>query len=130
MRCDGGKIELVNSGHQRPLLYKSKTKSVSFIENSPESFGAIGISSFPSVFDSVSFEMESGDELILYTDGIVDCENEKKESFGYEGLTNVFRKSAGFTAEEQLELLYHTLESFAGDVEPEDDKTIVILRKK
>ena len=130
LRCDGGKIELVNSGHQRPLLYKSKTKSVSFIENSPESFGAIGICSFPSVFDSVSFEMESGDELILYTDGIVDCENEKKESFGYEELTNVFRKSAGFTAEEQLELLYHTLESFAGDVEPEDDKTIVILRKK
>ena len=130
LRCDGGKIELVNSGHKRPLLYKSKTKSVSFVENSPESFGAIGISSFPSVFDSVNLEMESGDELVLYTDGIVDCENENKESFGYERLTEVFRKSAGFTAEEQLELLYHTLESFAGDVEPEDDRTLVILRKK
>ncbi len=130
LRCDGGKIELVNSGHQRPLLYKSKTKSVSFVENSPESFGAIGISCFPSVFDSVSFEMESGDELVLYTDGIVDCENEKKETFGYESLIDIFKKSAGFTAEEQLELLYHTLDSFAGEVDAEDDKTIVILRKK
>ena len=130
LRCDGGKIELVNSGHQRPILYKSKTKSLSFVENSPESFGAIGISSFPSVFDSISLEMESGDELVLYTDGIVDCENERKEAFGYERLTDVFRKSAGFTAEEQLELLYHTLEAFTGEVEPEDDKTLVILRKK
>ena len=130
LRCDGGKIELVNSGHQRPILYKSKTKSVSFVENSPEAFGAIGISSFPSVFDTISLEMESGDELVLYTDGIVDCENEKKESFGYDRLKEVFRKSAGFTAEEQLQLLYHTLEAFAGEVEPEDDKTLVILRKK
>ena len=130
LRCEGGKVEIVNSGHQRPILYKSKIKSVSFVENSPEAFGAIGISSFPSVFDSVSVEMESGDELVLYTDGIVDCENEKKESFGYDRLKEVFRKSAGFTAEEQLELLYHSLEDFAGEVEPEDDKTLVILRKK
>ncbi len=130
LRCEGGKVEIVNSGHQRPILYKSKIKSVSFVENSPDAFGAIGISSFPSVFDSVSVEMESGDELVLYTDGIVDCENEKKESFGYDRLKEVFRKSAGFTAEEQLELLYHSLEDFAGEVEPEDDKTLVILRKK
>ena len=130
LRCDGGKIEFVNSGHQRPLLYKSKTNSLEFIENTPEAFGAIGISCFPSVFDSVSFEMESGDELILYTDGIVDCENQKKEVFGYDRLIDSFKRSRGFTAEEQLELLYNELAVFAGEVEPEDDKTLVILRKK
>ena len=130
LRCQDGKIELVNSGHQRPLFYKSKTKTLSFIENTDQAFGAIGISSFPSVFDSVSFEMESGDQLILYTDGIIDCENEAKEAFGYDRLSEVFEKSAGSTVEEQLELLYKTLETFAGNAEPEDDKSLVILRKK
>ena len=130
IRCKGNKIELVNSGHQKPLLYRTKGNLIDFIDNSPEAFGAIGISNFPSTFDSISFEMNRGDELILYTDGIVDCENEDKESFGYDRLKNVFKKSAGFTAEEQLELLYNTLAAFAGTATPEDDKTLVILRKK
>ena len=130
LRCKGGNIELVNSGHQKPLLYRTKGNVIDFIDNAPEAFGAIGISNFPSTFDSMTFEMQSGDELILYTDGIVDCENEDKESFGYDRLKEVFKKSAGFTAEEQLELLYNTLAAFAGTATPEDDKTLVILRKK
>ena len=130
LRCDGGKIELVNSGHQRPLLYRAKGNLIDFMDNSPEAFGAIGISNFPSTFDSMTFEMNRGDELILYTDGIVDCENEEKESFGYERLKEAFKKTAGFTAEEQLEMLYNTLSTFAGSATPEDDKTLVILRKK
>ena len=38
--------------------------------------------------------------------------------------------SAGFSAEEQLVMLFDELSDFAGKVEPEDDKTLVILRKK
>ena len=130
LRCKGNKIELVNSGHQKPLLYRINGNVIDLIDNTPNAFGAIGISNFPSTFDSMSFEMSSGDELILYTDGIVDCENEEKEQFGYDRLKQVFKKAAGFTAEEQLEILYHTLADFAGKAAPEDDKTLVILRKK
>ena len=130
LRCNGGKIEFVNSGHQRPLLYRTKGNVLDFIDNTPDAFGAIGISNFPSTFDSINFEMNSGDEIILYTDGIVDCENDEKEAFGYDRLKEVFKKSAGFTAEEQLEILYHTLADFSGSTPAEDDKTLVILRKK
>ena len=130
LRCNGNEIELVNSGHQRPLLYRNKGNMIGFIENSEKAFGAIGISNFPSTYDSIRFTMEKGDELILYTDGIVDCENYEKEAFGYERLIQSFKKSAGFSAEEQLLMLFSELSDFAGEVDPEDDKTLVILRKK
>jgi len=123
-------VELVNSGHQKPLLYKKSNGSFQFIENSPLSFGAIGLSTIPSSYDSIFVEMKSGDELILYTDGIVDKRDVKGNSFGHKAFVDSLTRTIGLPVETQLSALFDELNTFAENAEPEDDMTLIILKKK
>jgi serine phosphatase RsbU (regulator of sigma subunit) len=123
-------VELVNSGHQKPLLYKKSNGSFQFIENSPLAFGAIGLSTIASSYDSLFVEMKSGDELILYTDGIVDKPNVKGDSFGHKAFVESLSRTVGLPVETQLSALFDELDVFASGTEPEDDMTLIILKKK
>jgi serine phosphatase RsbU (regulator of sigma subunit) len=130
LRFKKDSVELVNSGHQKPLLYKKSNGSFQFIENSPLAFGAIGLSTIPSSYDSLFVEMKSGDELILYTDGIVDKPNVKGDSFGHKAFVESLSRTVGLPVETQLSALFDELDVFASGTEPEDDMTLIILKKK
>ncbi len=123
-------IELVNSGHQKPLLYTKKTESFSFIENSKYAFGAIGLNTVESSYDSLFINMESGDELILYTDGILDCTNPEGNAFGQELLVDFFKAYIEYSPEFQVKELYEDLSDFMNNSPLKDDMTVVILKKK
>ena len=130
LRFNKNNVELVNSGHQKPLIYKKATNTFQFIENSSLAFGAIGLSTISSSYDSLFLEMKSGDELILYTDGIVDAVNLKGDSFGHKAFVDSFSRTIGLPVETQLSALFDEINVFSADAEPEDDMTLIILKKK
>lgn len=130
LRFNKNNIELVNSGHQKPLLYRKATNTFQFIENSSLAFGAIGLSYVSSSYDSLFLEMKSGDELFLYTDGIVDNQNLKGDSFGHKAFVDSFSRTIGLPVETQLSALFDEINVFSADAEPEDDMTLIILKKK
>ena len=130
LRFNKNNIELVNSGHQKPLLYRKATNTFQFIENSSLAFGAIGLSTVSSSYDSLFLEMKSGDELFLYTDGIVDNQNLKGDSFGHKAFVDSFSRTIGLPVETQLSALFDEINVFSTDAEPEDDMTLIILKKK
>ncbi len=131
VRILGSSVELVNSGHQFPFLYKKSTGEVSQILNSPDSFGAIGLTSIQSNYNSISFNMESGDELILFTDGITDCHNLEGKTLGKDGFLDLLKKNVKTkTVSSQLRGLIFGISNFMDNAKAEDDMTIIILRKK
>lgn len=130
LRFNKNNVELVNSGHQKPLLYRKATNTFQFIENSSLAFGAIGLSYVSSSYDSLFLEMKSGDELFLYTDGIVDNQNLKGDSFGHKAFVDSFSRTIGLPVETQLSALFDEINVFSTDAEPEDDMTLIILKKK
>ena len=130
LRFNKNNIELVNSGHQKPLLYRKATNTFQFIENSSLAFGAIGLSYVSSSYDSLFLEMKSGDELFLYTDGIVDNQNLKGDNFGHKAFVDSFSRTIGLPVETQLSALFDEINVFSADAEPEDDMTLIILKKK
>ena len=123
-----GLIEFVNAGHQSPVIYRKRNESFELINNSTLSVGAIGLSSIDPYYDSINLTMEKGDELILYTDGVINCCAPGGRRLGQQGLINILAANISKDADEQLNDVISDIASFKGMEPAKDDMTIVLLR--
>ena len=76
----------------------------------------------------ISF-LESGDILLLYTDGITEPENEYGEMFGEERLIETVRRVAARPNEAILKEVFDAVRSWTFSPESADDMTMMIVRK-
>jgi sigma-B regulation protein RsbU (phosphoserine phosphatase) len=74
-----------------------------------------------------SIALNSGDQLILYTDGIVEATNVDKDLFGNNRLDCELSASST-DPEEMIASLLKSVNLFSGGAAPSDDRTIVICR--
>ncbi|MBP5329012.1 MAG: serine/threonine-protein phosphatase [Spirochaetaceae bacterium] len=130
VRIGSDKIELVNAGHPFPILYKSKQKECFFVERLTSSIGVIGMSGMTASYKSQFVRMDPGDELILYTDGITDMENDKKITFGKDNLIASIKKNVNATVKQQILNISKDILNFKASVPSNDDVTMMILRRK
>ena len=129
VRLYENKIELVDAGHPAPILYKKKTGECSYVKLSERSVGVIGIADFPVYYESLFYDFEDGDELILFSDGVIDIKNEQDEYFGKERLLEAAKLNIEKTAAEQVSFIANSIYSFCGNREQNDDLTIIVLKK-
>ena len=129
VRLFDDKLELVDAGHPAPILYKKKTGECKYVELGKKSVGVIGIAGFPVFYESLFYDFEDGDELILFSDGVIDIQNEKEEYFGKERLLEAVRVNIEKTAAEQVGFIANNIYSFCGTREQNDDLTIIVLKK-
>ena len=94
-----------------------------------ESIGAIGIPGFPAYYTSELINFENGDELFIYTDGLVDTINERKESFGKDRLLNLIYRVSNMPVKTQAEEIEKKLAMFQGRAPQTDDVTFIIIKK-
>src|SRR5262249_35841439 len=76
-----------------------------------------------------SLSLEPGDRLVLYTDGVTEAANHRRDMFGEERLVSTLRAlppdlDANAVAQRIMEAVRH----FCGENEPGDDMTIVVVR--
>jgi sigma-B regulation protein RsbU (phosphoserine phosphatase) len=74
--------------------------------------------------------LNSGDVMILYTDGITEAENELTEQFGLEKLCEVVRQNRQQSASEIRKIAIDTLRQHIGTQKIYDDITLIILKQK
>ena len=123
------KFELVDAGHPAPILYKKKTGECNYVKLGERAVGAIGIAGFPVYYESLFYDFEDGDELILFSDGVVDIKNENEEYFGKDRLLEAAKINIGKPAAEQVSFIANSIYSFCGSREQNDDLTIIVLKK-
>ena len=130
IRFNKNNIELVNAGHPKAIIYNSENGTITTVEEEGvNQYGAIGIADFPISFDTVHFNMNKNDELVLYTDGITECTNENKKYFGTEGILAVFKSNISLDVKDQVTALPAALRKFSGSDNFNDDITYIILKK-
>ncbi len=130
-RTQESRIEIVNAGQQLPFLYKKSTGNIEVVKNSSAAFGAIGLAAVTSLFDSVYLDVESGDELILFTDGVTDCRNQDGVSLGRDSFYGILKKHINTqNINKQLNDIVSDIKLFKNEAEAADDMTIILLRKK
>jgi sigma-B regulation protein RsbU (phosphoserine phosphatase) len=73
--------------------------------------------------------LESGDWLVIFTDGIVEAENSKNEEYGEPDLIRLIDRESGATPAELLRSLLVDLDRFVGNTPQHDDMTCLLVKK-
>jgi sigma-B regulation protein RsbU (phosphoserine phosphatase) len=80
-------------------------------------------------YNEVSIQLQFGDVLIFFTDGIVEAKNSMEELWGLERMEETFRTmSLEKSAKEIVEAFIAEANSFAGTAKQYDDMTIVVVK--
>lgn len=75
-----------------------------------------------------SVQLNPGDFLVAYTDGISEAMNLVDEEWGEDCMIDAIRTCGGSSAQELLECLFAAATRFAGTAPQHDDMTLVVLR--
>ena len=119
-----GEMTCVSCGHEKPyLIGKDGVERMSVTSN----FVLGGFENF--VFKADKADMK-GKRLFLFTDGLNESINEKKEEFGYDRIVRSLENAKEDSPEIVLEKIKGDLRSFVGEEEPFDDVTLVSFELK
>ncbi|NIM65364.1 MAG: SpoIIE family protein phosphatase [Candidatus Latescibacteria bacterium] len=117
-------LNFTSGGHEAALHFSSESDS--------ERLKTIGlvlgvVEEAPFEEKSVSFN--TGDLLVIYSDGVIDTENANGEHFGEKKLKEVIQKNRHESPDEVIDRILAAVEFHAGGIPQIDDITIVVLRR-
>ena len=118
-----GRLEYANGGHNPPLLVR-RDGSVREIERTGDT--VLGVLDGLR-YKTASFELEPGDALLLYTDGVTEAMNAAEELFSERRLREYLRGTREATAEATVRGLVEAVHRFAGETPPSDDLTTLAV---
>ncbi|NWF50868.1 MAG: PP2C family protein-serine/threonine phosphatase [Ignavibacteriaceae bacterium] len=122
------KIKLARAGHMPVIHYKMNEKVCDFIKPSGMAIGIDKSDKFSSALQEVAVEINTGDILVFYTDGITESRNNFGEEFGDTRLQNIIKTFSDRTPKEIVDQILGNISTFTGNSASGDDKTIVIFK--
>jgi serine phosphatase RsbU (regulator of sigma subunit) len=123
-----GKIKL--SGQHEEILVVRTSGQVEQIDTTNLGF-FLGL--LPDITDfiaEVEVQLQSGDGIVLYTDGITEAENSAKEYYGLERLCQVVSQHWQRSADEIRQVIVEDVRSHIGSHKVYDDITLLVLKQK
>lgn len=119
------RISYVNAGHCYPLILK-KNGRVDRLET-----GGMVMGFFPEVaYRSGAYQLEPGDLMVMYTDGVSELLDCQEEEFGVERLLAVLSESRADCSVDEIRLrLVAALEQHRGQQKQWDDLTLILLKR-
>src|SRR5208337_1596581 len=113
----------VNAGHNAPIL----RRGTGAIERLQAGGIPLGIQE-NAPYDSGMVTLQSGDLLVIFTDGVVEAENERTEEYGEARLLTTLYANPAVTPSVLLNTIVLDLDRFVGNAPQHDDVTLMLLR--
>lgn len=126
---DGSRLTLARAGHNAALLWHKATGEVEMLH--PPGLG-VGIDTgdvFERVTKDESFEMQPGDCLLLYTDGVNEAMDSKGHEYGEERVQDRLAKHAAQGPKAVIGGIIADLEHFLQGRRSHDDITLIAIQK-
>ena len=120
--ADGRAFELVNAGHNFPLI--NRNGEVRGLVARGERLGDNPNATYSSIRD----RLEPGDMLLLFTDGLVEYQNNTGAEYGEKRLRKVISPFAQNQVSEAMQLLWKDFQTFCGDAPQADDITLMFAK--
>jgi phosphoserine phosphatase RsbU/P len=112
-----------NAGHNPPFRLRSDG-SAEFLD-----VGGLLLGAFPDVvYEESSLQLEPGDLLVFYTDGVTEALDDSDREFGLERLVNTIRGLRDLPAAEIVLKISDTVHSYQSHEQPQDDLTLSIIK--
>jgi hypothetical protein len=116
----------VNAGHCPPMLFRSRTRGNELVrlEDGGPVLGALD----DSTYRQGSVEVENGDVMVSYSDGILEATNAFGEEFGEARILSAVRKRWDSPVTAIRDGILKDLDAFRAGNAPSDDQTLVVVR--
>jgi sigma-B regulation protein RsbU (phosphoserine phosphatase) len=118
-----GALTYTNAGHLPPLLLRGT--NVEMLDPTGTIVGAFA----NAKYEERALEMQPGDALVAYTDGIVEPENEYGEMFGEDRLRDLLLKFEHAGSDEMIARTMEAVKQWTHSPEQPDDMTMVVARR-
>lgn len=114
----------VNGGHNPPALYRAATGVVEYMPTGGRALGW-----FPgNVFEAIEVQLQPGDVIIYYTDGLTEAENPHAEPYGEDRLSAAVKRVANQSAQGIRDYILKDVDVFCDGNPPFDDITMLVVR--
>ena len=117
-------LTFVNAGHNPPLLFNTLTGEHDWLKPTDVAIGLLP----GRPYEAQERQMASGDILVLYSDGITEAFNAKREMFGKERLVEAVRAHCSASSQAILAAIEAGVSAFAGATPQSDDITLLVMR--
>lgn len=122
--CESGHLTYCNAGHFSPVLLRADG-TVEFLETGGPLLGAIE----EAEFHSGETDLEPGDTLLAYSDGVFECRNAAGEEFGLERLTEILSRCKQPSPHSTLMVMLAALQDFANGGPICDDVSLTVIQR-
>ncbi|MFU8860708.1 MAG: PP2C family protein-serine/threonine phosphatase [Cyclonatronaceae bacterium] len=117
-------LAYVNAGHIPPVLFRKKSGTVERLKTGGPVIGFTD----EITYKSGELNLEQGDVLVIFSDGIVEVWNENEIEFGEENLIELIRLSADKTAKEIASTISKAVSDYNNEGGHSDDETILVVK--
>lgn len=122
---DRKRFRYVNAGHNPPMVFKSNSLEPNLLEE-----GGVILGAMPSFapYTAAEYELESGDLLVFFTDGVTEAMNpEQTEEYEEERLIECVLAHRERPAQEIMDAVIRDIYAFSNNIQY-DDITMIVLR--
>jgi sigma-B regulation protein RsbU (phosphoserine phosphatase) len=119
-----GIIRYSSAGHRPAFLFRRKSNTVEIL--STKGF-FLGMEKSGFQVEEKSTSIDTGDRILLYTDGILEAENTEGKRWSLENLLDVFWRSQGKSLDGSVNFIKNEWKGFVANTELQDDCTILLL---
>jgi sigma-B regulation protein RsbU (phosphoserine phosphatase) len=117
-----GRLTYSNAGHNPPIVVGRS--GVRRLET-----GGLILGLFPhATYDEETLQLEDGDTLIIFSDGVTEAVNERGDEFGEQRLLPCIEQHHGSPPSVLLDRILETVRAFADSAAQPDDLTALVLR--
>lgn len=127
LHLDTRRLVVARAGHERPVLI-AKDGSIRVIESTGTAIGMMDAETFEAVLDEATVDLQPGDVVVAYTDGISEAMNSQDEEWGMTNLLDACRVASAEGANSVLNNVRQRLRRFVGGRAQYDDMTLLAMR--
>ena len=120
-----GKMTASNAGHEYPALMKSGR-----FDLYKDVHGRFAGYKAKEKYSDYEIQMEPGDRLFVYTDGIPEAQGSDTGMFGENRMIEALNESKDLGLEQMLKAVQHAVNTFVGNAEQFDDLTMLCVEYK
>jgi len=120
-----GRGRYISAGHNPTFLFRAATGQIEELTSNNMIVGAFQF----ATYEAASLNMNPGDVLLAYSDGLTEAENPQGEMLGEEAVKKVILAAAPTGSQQVEQKLLSTIQSFTAGRSLTDDITLIIVER-
>jgi sigma-B regulation protein RsbU (phosphoserine phosphatase) len=122
--ADSRILNFANAGHNKPLLFRRQVTEVGELDTEGMILGVVR----SMTFEEKTIQLQSGDLVFIYTDGIVEAQNNLHELFGTDRLCEILAKAVDEEPDDIIDLVLREVSAFSATESLQDDISIIVMK--